>query len=187
MALECILNFNFEKQHESTVDWFKNELRELLVLDKLLVVLKCLLNQYQNEKQNTSHSNHSLLKKFSKYLNLIIAATQHPIVFESASKNEMKSEKMNGIESPDCINGTPEESASALNQRYLIEYQDNFLLDLVNESLCIFYKDLESLLKLEHAKSLVVPHHKALKNIICNSIKQTFLVMINLTHKNCNF
>ena len=179
MALECLLNINFNKQNESLpADWYKNELRELFVLEKLLILLKCMLNQFQKEKEKSSASilNPALLNKYAKYINLIITVTQHPIALNSPAKSSQH-------EATDCESKRVEESASTLNQNYLIEYQNNFLLELLNESLCLFYSELEKLSK----ATMNSTNQTILKNSITNSIKQTFLVMINLTHKNCKF
>jgi len=169
-----------------SADWFKNEVRELFVLEKLLIILKFLLNQYQKEKEKHSNMNHAILNKYSKYINLIITVTQHPIALNSPAKSSLN--QCDGVEATsDHVNKA--QSSSALNQNYLIDYQNNFLLELLNESLCLFYNDLESLSKISfnNNKSLAHVNQEVLKNSITNSIKQTFLVMINLTHKNGKF
>lgn len=183
LALECILNFNFNKQNESlSADWFKNEMRELLVLEKLLVLLKFFLNQYHKEKEKCTNTSHLILNKYSKYINLIVTVTQHPIALNSPAKVNLNQEVTSDLENKI-------DSASSLNQNYLIDYQNNFLLELLNDSLCLFYRELESLSKVSfnNSKSLAHTNQEMLKSALTNSIKQTFLVMINLTHKNCKF
>jgi hypothetical protein len=193
LALECILNLNLSKQDESlSVDWYKNELRELLVLEKLLIILKGLISQYQLEKQKEKKSNQYLLNKYAKYLNLLITVTQHPIALNAQPHPASANQDSIG-DNKDCSSGSMSsdgsinainESASFLNQNYIIEFQRDFIFELLNESISILYKELESISKTAKNTCGALNNQNNLKNSITTSIKQTFLVMINLTHKN---
>ena len=184
LALECILNLNLNKQHESlSTDWHKNELRELNVLEKLLIILKSLINQFEKEKQKNEikpslQAHYEHLNKYARYLNLIITVTQHPITLSSSLTGTTKNSLYNTNEIASSCPTSQIESVSFLNQNYLINYQKNFLLELIKESLCILYSELETF------SNNIMQNALIFKNTITNSIKQTFLVMINLTHKN---
>ena len=72
------------------------------------------------------------------------------------------------------------QTATTINQNYLFDYKKTFLVDLIKESLNVFFDELELLSG--KASSTVSVN----KTILSNAIKQIFLVMINLTLYNGN-
>jgi hypothetical protein len=245
LALECVLNLNMNKKNnETTSEWYKNELRDLKVLDKLLHILKRLV---VNFKSSGSHNkNFILINKYAKYLHLIETVTQQSSLaaasninstatttnnspLKSASQSVQSSPKniaISSSSSSNSIQGSKSQSnyvefysethiiineydslntssssfvsstnhmnasdapisSSTLNQNYLIDFKQNFLVDLFKESLNLFYDELEALhfSKNKDEDGAL----KTNKNILTNAIKQTFLVMINLTSYNGKF
>ena len=219
LALECILNLNLNKQHEASSDLYKNELRELGVLDKLLFILKSILTKYKSSSSSSSNNSSSsyLISKYARYLSLIVAVTHQspqnhnqqqqsnssPTKYssqqhESGSATQPLSQSSTSSSASSSISSNP--NVSVLNQNYFVDFKETFLVDLFKESLDLFYAELEKNTNSSSAKPKRSPNLKSAttasptsgssglvkmkKSIFTNSIKETFMVMINLTQNN---
>jgi len=57
LAMECLLSMNLNKQHHDSVEWFKNQLHECGLFDKIMEILKCTLTVLKQAKQNKKQEN----------------------------------------------------------------------------------------------------------------------------------
>jgi hypothetical protein len=73
LAIECLLNLNLNKQHDSElIDFYKTELRQMHILDKLLDNLRLFIDLFNKSNRNSYY----LLNKYAKYLSLLDISTQ---------------------------------------------------------------------------------------------------------------
>ena len=155
----CILNLNMSRKERGSTttaaDWYKTELRELGVLDKLVATLKFLMDTFRSTPTSSSSSsssltkNYALLTKYIKYLGLIEASTaQQPSTAASStssstSKSSSCTSSTNTSPKTAAATGSPtshpssssssSSSASNLNQHYLMRVNDSALVRIFAE------------------------------------------------------
>lgn len=181
LAMECLLTMNLNKQHHDVVDWFKSELRESDVFGKIIDILKYALMIIKHSKLNNKKKQDRLndeiylffIRKYNRYLNFI------ETIIQSSSSTHQQNSMVRELEPQNkkkkLLAANLETSVTSKNQIYILEFKNNLLLDLIKESLLYFYDELIELNSSDKTNQL---------NLILNSIKEIFLLMINLTHNN---
>lgn len=138
LTLDCLLNMNQNmKKNIVQNNFYRNELREKFVLDKILIrshlILESLIslpNKFQFEFSHNDHEENIkklfLINKLKSCINLIETLTQsinHSKLNNSASSKNLKSIKYKDDEK--------ELEANELNQNYLIDLKNSFILDFI--------------------------------------------------------
>lgn len=179
LAIECIFNMGLNKQHDVPVDWYKNELRNLGVFDKLLHTLRSTFELIKKSEGLRSYS--FFLNKYLRYFNFlecIMQSSTSALASFSALENKTGCKKLKAItanEDEEALDTTI--PISVLNQNYLIKFKKNYLTRLIKESLEYFYGEIISI------KQSKFPDESR-QALILNSIKVNLLLVINLTHNN---
>ena len=145
LAMECLLSMNLNKQHHDSVEWFKSQLRECAVFDKIMEILKCSLTVLKQAKQNKKQENrvHNeelclfFVQKYNRYLNFlelivqsapstsssVLNGNRQETTTETQQTNNNKKQKTSNLNT----------SVTSINQSYIVNFKDDFLFDLVKE------------------------------------------------------
>lgn len=185
LAIECLLSMNLNKQNHNSIDLFKHELRDSGVLDKIIEIIKYTQTMI---KQNSSNNNNDelyylfFIKKYNRYLNFL------EILVQTVSSNTATSLTSNRIELDPpqnkklkitSNNNNNETSCTVTNQNYILNFKKRFVNELIKESLTYFYDELLYLSRDS------IGNDKKIQ-LLLNSVKENFLLIINLTHNNGN-
>lgn len=135
LSLDCLLNLNQNMKKNLLInDYYKDELRKMRVLDKILMRIKHIISNLTNKSAHEISNQLYLLNKLKSCLNLLETLTQstsnshnHP----SSSKKSVKAIKYN--ENWNTEKNIDKLPVYILNQNYLIEYEQSYLIDLVKE------------------------------------------------------
>jgi len=128
LAIECLLNLNLNKQHDlELIDFYKTELRQMHILDKLLDTLRMFIDLFNKSNRNSYY----LLNKYAKYLSLLDISTQ-----QSTNPNSQHHQQQQPS-SPKSISST-QSSSYDLSIEYS-SYNNNTCKDLT-----ITYKSFEA-------------------------------------------
>lgn len=143
LALECLLSMNLNKQHHDSVDWFKSQLRDCGVFDKILEILKSSLTlvkqikQQNNRKQeNRSHNEEICLffiQKYNRYLNFLECIVQSAPSASSTVLNGNRHDSTSDNKKQKKAHLIHNTSVTGLNQTYIVNFKNNFLIELVKE------------------------------------------------------
>jgi len=190
LAIECLLSMNLNKQNHNSIDLFKHELRDSGVLDKIIEIIKytqTMIKQNKSHNNNNNNNNDELyylffIKKYNRYLNFL------EILVQTVSSNTATSLTSNRIEldppqnkklkiTSSNNNNNETTSCTVTNQNYILNYKNTFVNELIKESLTYFYDELLNLSQdsIENDKKI---------QLLLNSVKENFLLIINLTHNN---
>lgn len=129
LSLDCLLNLNKNTknllyQNES----FKAQLRELKILDKLLVRIKWIQTFLISNATSDNGVASYLLERYISCLNLFQTVTQ-----TTNQSNEMSSKSNKKVLSICHPSTTPATTEFFLNQNYLIEFKKDFLIVLIKK------------------------------------------------------
>jgi len=190
LAIECLLSMNLNKQNHNSIDLFKHELRDSGVLDKIIEIIKytqTMIKQNKSHNNNNNNNNDELyylffIKKYNRYLNFL------EILVQTVSSNTATSLTSNRIEldppqnkklkiTSSNNNNNETTSCTVTNQNYILNYKNTFVNELIKESLTYFYDELLNL-----SQDLIENDKKI--QLLLNSVKENFLLIINLTHNN---
>jgi hypothetical protein len=154
LAMECLFNMNINKQHHESppVDWYKNEMRITGVFDKILRTLKFNFESIKNcnssHHQNNNNNSHTmatckctfLFNKYLRYFNFletIMQSSTSALASFTLNQNTKDSKKLkaigapNGTDYPELL--TNKLPVSTLNQNYLVDFENKYLLGLFKE------------------------------------------------------
>ncbi|RNA22695.1 wings apart -like protein [Brachionus plicatilis] len=196
LTLDCLLNMNQNMKKNIVLnDFYKNEMREKFVIDKILIrsklILKSLINlKTQSEFEFTQSGLGEntkflfLLGKLKSCINLIETLTQP--ISHSKSTNTGITNNLKSIKYKEDDEDGPLES-NQLNQNYMVDLKNRFVIEFIKESLNFFDNQISMLLsdrtKFESSAETDQIKSKVL-NYLVNALKEQFLFLISLTQNN---
>ena len=193
LAIECLLSMNLNKQNHNSIDLFKHELRDSGVLDKIIEIIKYTQTMIKQNSSNNNNNNNNdelyylfFIKKYNRYLNfleILVQTVSSSNTATSLTSNRIELDppqnKKLKITSNNNNNNNNETSCTVTNQNYILNFKKTFVNELIKESLTYFYDELLYLSKDS------IGNDKKIQ-LLLNSVKENFLLIINLTHNNGN-